>query len=209
VREVVIALPRSSLTTADAVLHPNRVEFAADLCAAAAESIGTVGRWMTWCRSGVAQAEAVEWYRRCERNWDDGSEYEFSLFSRSGQFLGAAGLNQFNATHNLANLGYWIRESQQRRGLATQAARALAGFGLETLKLNRIEIVAAEGNVASRGVAEKIGAKFEGVLRNRLMIHGMAHDAAMYSLIGDTDRVLAPRVDGAHDRSRGSRNSRR
>jgi RimJ/RimL family protein N-acetyltransferase len=58
-----------------------------------------------------------------------------------------------------------------------------ARFGLRVLGLQRIEILAAVGNKASQRVAEKAGAKKEGLLRKRLSIRGQAHDAVMYSLI--------------------------
>lgn len=137
---------------------------------------------MTWCHPGLTADEAIGWYRTCEVNWDNGVDYEFSVFTTSGDFLGAAGLNQLNHANRFANLGYWTRESRQGQGYAVEAARVLANFGLDTLQLNRVEIVAAEGNLPSRRVAEKVGAQFEGVLRDRLVIHGLSHDAAMYSL---------------------------
>ena len=137
---------------------------------------------MTWCHPAFAEREALEWYRSCESNWENGTEYEFSVFTSSGDYLGAAGLNQFSRANNFANLGYWIRESRQGHGYATRAARVLANFGLVSLGLNRVEIVAAEANLPSRRVAEKVGGHFEGILRNRLLIHGLSCNAAMYSL---------------------------
>ncbi len=50
--------------------------------------------------------------------------------------------------------------------------------------LDRIEILAAVGNKRSQRVAQKLGASREGLLRNRLVIHGQAHDAVVFSLIG-------------------------
>ncbi len=123
-------LPRSVLSGADIVLRPNCADFASYLGAAAAESIATVVRWMTCCHAGLSESDALAWYRSCEKNWETGTEYEFSVFTPSGDFLGAAGLNQFNEANRFANLGYWIRESRQGQGYATQAARVLANFGL-------------------------------------------------------------------------------
>ena len=59
----------------------------------------------------------------------------------------------------------------------------MAAYGFEKLGLTRLEIVAAEQNARSRKVAEKAGARFEGILHNRLVIRGVAIPAAMYSLI--------------------------
>ena len=56
-------------------------------------------------------------------------------------------------------------------------------LGNSDLGLSRIEIVVATGNKASAKVAEKAGAKLEGILQNRILIHNHSHDALMYSLV--------------------------
>ena len=179
-------LPRQDLIGERIVLRPNAVEFVPYLHEAALHVLATVGRWMSWCHPQFTEAEALEWYRICEKNWDDGTEFEFSIFGLSGQYLGAAGLNQLNSHHKFANLGYWMSEPQQRLGYAVEAASLVAKFGFNVLGLSRIEIVVAENNLPSRHVAEKSGAIFEGVLRNRLLIHGVLFSAAMYAVLPDT-----------------------
>jgi len=168
-------------------MRPNSVEFSEQLHAAAMESIATVGRWMPWCHSARTMEEGVKWLRNTQASWDLGAEYEFTLFTPSGEYLGAAGLNQFNRVHNFANLGYWVRESRQRQGIAVEAATLLADFGFSSVGLNRIEIIIAEENYPSRGVAEKLGATYEGIARNRLLLRGIPIPAAVYSLVPDVD----------------------
>ena len=175
--------PRTDLMAERIVLRPNSPEFAPHLCEASRTSLATVGRWMSWCHPAFSEAEAREWYHACLKNWDCGAEYEFSIFNVAGAYIGAAGLNQINQQHNFANLGYWVCAGQQGRGYAAEAAKLLATFGFNKLGLNRIEVVVAESNAPSRRVAEKCGASFEGVLRNRLLIHGSLFPAAMYSLL--------------------------
>jgi RimJ/RimL family protein N-acetyltransferase len=58
----------------------------------------------------------------------------------------------------------------------------LAGYGLGTLGLQRLEIVMSVENHASRRVAERVGADHEGILRCRLLLHGRSHDAHSFSL---------------------------
>jgi RimJ/RimL family protein N-acetyltransferase len=58
-----------------------------------------------------------------------------------------------------------------------------ARFSFEDLKLNRVELLVPSANVASQRVAEKAGAKREGLLRKRLQLNGIAHDAFVYSLV--------------------------
>jgi ribosomal-protein-serine acetyltransferase len=51
------------------------------------------------------------------------------------------------------------------------------------LPVNRIEILAAVENIASRKAAEKAGAFDEGIPRSRLIIGGRIHDAALFSFV--------------------------
>ncbi|GAI57617.1 unnamed protein product, partial [marine sediment metagenome] len=93
------------------------------------------------------------------------------------------GLNHIDYKNRIANIGYWVRTSRTKRDVASAAVRLLAQFGFKKLKLNRIEVKAAVGNKASQRVAEKIGAKREGILRNRMVVRDRVYDMVMFSLI--------------------------
>jgi RimJ/RimL family protein N-acetyltransferase len=154
------------------------------------ESIPELSVWMAWASREYSFGETQTFIQTRDAEWERGEHYSFAVCdARSGLFLGGVGLNFFNRLHKFANLGYWIRTSQTRRGIASDAARLVARFGLEELRLNRIEIVAAVGNTASQRVAEKAGAKREGVLRNRVVVHEAPSDAVMYSLVGEDVRT--------------------
>lgn len=152
--------------------------------AAARESVSSVGRWLPWCHDNYGLDEAAAWFALCAQQLQSGSAYEFGIFSTvTDDLLGGIGINQLNRDHNFGNVGYWVRQSQQRKGIAAQAVTTIANYGFQALQLTRLEIVIAEGNRASRRVAEKVGAVLECVARNRLIIHGKTHAAAIYSLV--------------------------
>jgi ribosomal-protein-serine acetyltransferase len=96
--------------------------------------------------------------------------------------VGAVLIN-INPEYKIGNLGYWVRNNQTGRGVATASTRLLARFGFNELKLNRIVIVVAIENLNSQRVAGKAGAKREGILRNRIVANGQVHDAVMFSLV--------------------------
>ena len=75
-----------------------------------------------------------------------------------------------------------MRTGATGRGVATRAARLAGEFAVTQLALLRAEIVVAVGNMPSQRVAEKCGAKREGILRNRLIVREKVFDAVMYSL---------------------------
>jgi len=184
-----VILPRVELLTPRLRLAPARVEDADTVLASIRETLAPLSRWMTWCHAGYARADAAGWIDVTRAAWDAGGAYEFLVFDHAGGHVGAVGLNQFDRENNGANLGYWIRQSCQRQGFAVEAVRRVVRFGLEDARFQRIEIVAAEDNVASRRVAERAGATFECVARNRLCIHGVPTAAAVHSFVpGAVDR---------------------
>lgn len=94
-------------------------------------------------------------------------------------------MNQFNTLHAFCNLGYWVRASRQRQGAALAAVGLLARYAFEELELSRVEIVVAEGNAASIGLARKAGAVHECLARNRLLLRGAPVGAHVFSLVPD------------------------
>ncbi|WP_053096252.1 GNAT family N-acetyltransferase [Frateuria defendens] len=159
-----------------------RPEDAPALYAAVDESREVFRRWLPWCRDEYAEADAATHIATCRRGWEDGTQYSFGAFDEGGVPLAAIGLDRFTGDRG-ANLGYWVRRSRQGQGLCPLLVRAVAHFAFETLQRVRVEIVVAAGNQASRRAAEKSGARLEGIARQRLLLDGQAHDAAVYALI--------------------------
>ena len=164
-------------------LRPYETGDAKSLWEAAHESVVEVGPWLAWCHAQYSVADAVEWIRSRAPLAAERREYHFAILGTDGRFLGGCGINQINRIHRFGNLGYWVRTSATGRGVATDAVRQLAEFAFRNTDLLRLEILCAVGNERSQRVAERANAVREGVLRNRLLLHGQPVEAVMYSLV--------------------------
>jgi RimJ/RimL family protein N-acetyltransferase len=166
------------------LLRPLVPDDAPAMAAAVRESMASLGPWMPWAHAGYDDADALAWIALCDAARADGSAHEFGIFRADGRhYVGAAGLNQFNRLHGFCNLGYWVRTSAQGQGAALAAIRALSRFAFERLGQSRVEIVVADGNLPSLGVARKAGAVHECLARNRLNLHGRPVAAHVLSLV--------------------------
>ncbi|BFI96022.1 MAG: GNAT family N-acetyltransferase [Rhodanobacter sp.] len=165
------------------VLRPWQDDDAPALHEAVQESLDSLGRWLPWCRADYDLDAARQRINCCKLGWSTGEQYAFAVLDTVGRLVGSVGLNQLDERDLRANLGYWLRISANGQGYAAQAARAVAAFGFERLALQRIEIVAATGNLASRRCAERIGARREGIARRRVLLHGQSEDAVVYGLL--------------------------
>jgi len=151
---------------------------------AATESVAEVAPYETWCHQGYTLDEAAEYADGWDQAWGRGSAFYFAVCDEAtGRYLGSCGLCPVEREHATAGIGFWVRSSGTRRGVATAAADLVAEAGFEHLGLNRIELLIAVQNAASRRVAEKLGAAYEGTLRKRLVLPAGPTDMAMYALV--------------------------
>lgn len=167
----------------DVSIRPFRAEDVPGLFESVRESIDDLSPWMPWCHSEYAISEARDWVGKQIAAFEARDEFHFAIISGDEQIAGVCGLNGINRENRLANLGYWVRSSHARRGIATRATRLLADWAFQNTELNRLEILVAIRNHPSLRVAAKAGAVWEGVLRGRLRHRGEMHDAVLFSIV--------------------------
>ncbi|MCC7117600.1 MAG: GNAT family N-acetyltransferase [Anaerolineales bacterium] len=148
------------------------------------ESLPALSPWMSWANENYTLELAQRFITVTRAEWSAGRLYSFGVFdSQTNAFLGSCGLSHIHPVYHFCNLGYWIRTPQHGRGHAGRAAKLAAQFAFQRLNLIRAEIVIAKDNSASRRVAEKIGAHYEGILLNRMVVNKAIYDAHMFALI--------------------------
>jgi RimJ/RimL family protein N-acetyltransferase len=174
-----IIIPKLILRKYEPALAPQLLE------AAQASYSPDFTRFAPWCHANYSLLDSEQFIARCEAGWADGSAFTFALLdASSGEFCGGIGLNQPNQAHGCYNLGYWVRPSRQRQGLAGLATRQLARAVFADLSdVQRLEILTLPENIASQQTALAAGATQEGLLRQRLRMGAEQRDAILFSLV--------------------------
>jgi ribosomal-protein-serine acetyltransferase len=80
-------------------------------------------------------------------------------------------------------LSYWLDEVHQGQGIMTAACRVFISNAFNTLNLNRVTIECASDNTRSRRIPERLGFKFEGIIRDAEWLHDHYADHAIYGLL--------------------------
>ena len=85
---------------------------------------------------------------------------------------------------DVAEIGYtWYAPSAIRTGVNTEAKTLLLTHAFETWNVLRICLHTDQRNARSRAAMERIGARFEGILRShRLAVDATPRDSARYSI---------------------------
>lgn len=153
---------------------------AAAVVGAVRASLDELARWMPWAVPDYDIEAARGWIAG-----ETGDAHRFVMLDAEGEVVGSCGLNGISELNRSGNLGYWVRSDRAGRGFATAATRLLRRFGHDVAGLHRIEVIMSVRNEASRRVAEKAGAHYEGVRRGALRLGGEFHDAHSWSFLPD------------------------
>ena len=77
-------------------------------------------------------------------------EREFvSVIHYDGEFAGLVGFKSTDRDNKKTEIGYWLSEGFQKKGIMTESVKCLIRFAFEELNINRIQIKCAVGNTPS------------------------------------------------------------
>ena len=101
------------------------------------------------------------------------------------EFAGLVGFKETDWINKKTELGYWLSERMQGKGIITCCVKALVRFAFKKLKLNRVQIKVAPGNSKSAAIPKKLGFLFEGIERAGEKHQQLYRDLEVYSLLAN------------------------
>ena len=125
-----------------------------------------LNRWMDWVRTGPKSVDEQRLkLRELRRSTLAGTGAAYAMFlNDETTLIGSIGLHPRIGAGAL-EVGYWIANDHARHGYTSEAAAALTKIGFETHNVRRMEIHTSPQNVASFGVARKIGYQHHTIVR--------------------------------------------
>ncbi len=147
------------------------------------ESRAELAPWMPWCHADYAHADTAAWVASRASAWEQLSEWSFVIADADGRILGTCGIHRLDLLNGSGEVGYWVRTSATRQGVASEAVRQVTQWAFQEQGLHRIEMLISTENFPSLRVAQKAGAVCEGVLRQRLLLLGRRHDAMSWAIL--------------------------
>jgi ribosomal-protein-serine acetyltransferase len=155
-----------------------------------------LAKWIAWAREQTAD-DTLAFIGRARTKEGEDSGLSRAIVA-DGRLLGVVGITVDRANHS-AEIGYWLDEGASGKGIATEAVAAVVDFGFGHWQLTRVEIRADVENRPSCAVAERLGFRFEGVMRQAYRVGEHYSDDALYSLLS-SDPARA-RLAGTGSRS--------
>ena len=128
--------------------------------------------------------ESLRFIARAEALRASDAEYVFTIADRlTDDPLGITGLRHLDPLMGTAQIGTWVRRESWGAGVNVEAKALLLEYAFGPLGLHRIEARIAVENSRSRNAFVKLGARFEGTLRQSFRKNGALLDQGLYVIL--------------------------
>ncbi len=171
------------------VLRPYDAGDGALLADAHAESYEHLRPWLPWAKPETPLDEAEILVRRFRAKYLTHEDFVVGVFSPDERrLLGGTGFHPREGplAGGCAEMGLFVRASEARKGLGTLVISAMLEWGFDAWPWLRLSWRCDDRNVGSVRVAEKVGLRFEGLLRGQAAeVGGGSRDTAWHGLAKD------------------------
>ncbi|MCZ7581587.1 MAG: GNAT family N-acetyltransferase [Fimbriimonadaceae bacterium] len=144
-----------------------------------------IWRWMLIEQPTTLEA-MQDWLSRALRDQDQGHALPFiQIDPPTGGVIGTTRYMDVRPCDRSLEIGWtWLAPTFRRTAANTESKFLLLEHAFERLGAKRVQLKTDVRNEMSRRAIERIGAQFEGVLRNyQRRFDGTVRDTAMYSII--------------------------
>jgi len=145
--------------------------------------------WLPWVDNMQTVANFSHYISDSKKRAAEKTDFGFAIILDKN-IIGRIGMHHINQQNKIGEIGYWLADGQQGKGIVTNCCMAMIKFGFTELQLNRIEIKCGVGNHRSRAIAEKLKFREEGILREAEWLNGKFIDLHLYAMLKEEWRRI-------------------
>ncbi|SFI88616.1 GNAT family N-acetyltransferase [Thermoflavimicrobium dichotomicum] len=139
-------------------------------------------RYVPFAETTKEVTDTEQFIRHALEQFSLGKEIHIGIWYQL-RFAGMVGANQINTALGFAEIGYWLAQDAQGKGVMTRSVLSLMDYLFVERKLNRIEIRCAVSNQASQAIPKRLCFQLEGKLRQMTQTSQGLEDVYVYGLL--------------------------
>ncbi len=130
--------------------------------------------------------EVLELLNKIIPSYEKSDYYRWAIvLKETNECIGQIAFFLVDNKNHFCEIEYCIGSEFQKKGLATEATKAIIQFGFNDVNFHKIQICHRPVNQVSKKVIDKCGFKYEGTLRDYFYINGEYEDRLYYSLLNE------------------------
>ena len=143
-----------------------------------------VTKFLTWqphSSVDVSRSIIEDWLKE----YSDEKYYQWAIVLKDNgnEPIGGISVVHMNEDISMVHIGYCLGRAWWRRGIMSEALKAVTNFMFDTVEVNRVEARHDPRNPNSGKVMQKCGMKYEGTLRSADRNNQGICDACYYALL--------------------------
>ena len=138
--------------------------------------------WLNWVDPTTKPEHSLQFIQQSLQQLNSQEAIALGIFKKQ-HIIGGIGMHNWDHKLRKAMLGYWIDKEHEGKGIVQQCMYRFINFLFEKTDLNKLEIHFVPANTRSAVVAEKLGFKTEGILRQSHLRNGMLEDIVVTGLL--------------------------
>ncbi|CZF84459.1 MULTISPECIES: GNAT family N-acetyltransferase [Grimontia] len=140
-----------------------------------------LSHWLAWPPHANGEAFFETFVKSALHDYAEGKSLTCAMVYQD-EIVGNISFNSINHELKKVEIGYWLSESFQGKGIASRCVQALIDIAFQELEMEKIQIAAATENLPSRKLAERLGFVLEGIITRNENLNGRVVDHAIYGL---------------------------
>lgn len=146
------------------------------------DSRKTLRRFLPWVDYNTSEEHSLRFIELMLQKADEQEAVAFGIW-HNGALCGVIDLHGWDHILQKAEIGYWLGNVHQGKGIVTEACRALVEYAFSTLRLNKLEVRFVLQNEKSAQIPIKLGFAREGILRQSAKLHGQYVDMVVMGML--------------------------
>jgi ribosomal-protein-serine acetyltransferase len=139
-------------------------------------------RWLPWVDATQTVEDSVSFIKSSLEQFAAGKGFAAGIFE-AGRLCGTIGTHKLDLLNRNGEIGYWIAQAAQGRGIVTDACRTVVTHLFEDRELNRVTIHCAVGNEKSAAIPVRLGFTEESLARGAHLLHGEFLDIRIFAML--------------------------
>ena len=141
-------------------------------------------QWLSWVDKQQGPQDSLQFIEGARNDNQAGVALTLGI-EHQGDIVGVITFHKIDNANRKTSIGYWLSSSHQGKGIVSNSCARLIEHAFTDLGLNRVNIRAAEDNIRSRRVAERLGLVYEGTSRQSEWLYDHFVNHAIYATVAD------------------------
>ncbi|MBD3922154.1 GNAT family N-acetyltransferase [Paenibacillus sp. PR3] len=141
-----------------------------------------IGQWLKFPSMTLSVDDSKAFIERTRLRYAKDDGYWIGIWE-GGELVGSIGYLYIDQDNRKTEIGYWLGQEYEGRGIITRAIQVLIQYAFSRLNMNKIEIGAASTNTRSRAIPERLGFQCEGEIRDYEFMNGQYLNRVIYGLL--------------------------